>query len=92
MKKSRIVAGIALCAALAAFTGCGNNNKQNQASDSGKASSGKTKLQVWSFTDELGGFIDAPGYGYKATHPDVEVEYTMTPTDPGQTHYSCWRA
>jgi ABC-type glycerol-3-phosphate transport system substrate-binding protein len=81
MKKSRIVAGIALCAALAAFTGCGNNNKQNQAGDSGKASSGKTKLQVWSFTDELGGFIDAPGYGYKATHPDVEVEYTMTPTD-----------
>ena len=41
---------------------------------------GNTKLSLWSFTDELGGFIDAEGYGYKATHPNIEVEYTYIPT------------
>lgn len=77
MKKSSIILGIAACAALAFVTGC---NKKEGAS-SGDASSGKTKLAVWSFTDEIGGFLDAEGYGYKATHPNVEIEYTFTPTD-----------
>ena len=39
------------------------------------------KLTVWSFTDELEGFLNKEGYGYKATHPDVEIEYELTPTD-----------
>lgn len=75
MKKSSIILGIAACAALALVTGCDNKKKE------GADASGKTKLSVWSFTDEIGGFIDNPDYGYKVTHPNVEVEYTFTPTD-----------
>ena len=47
---------------------------------SNKTTNGKTKLSVWSFTDEIEGFLDAKGYGYKATHPNIEVEYTYIPT------------
>ena len=39
------------------------------------------KLSVWSFTDEIEGFLETKAWGYKATHPDVEIEYSMTPTD-----------
>ncbi|MBO4321271.1 MAG: extracellular solute-binding protein [Treponema sp.] len=39
------------------------------------------KLSVWSFTDELEGFLDESDYGYKDTHRNVEVEYSMIPTD-----------
>ena len=53
---------------------------KNDNNSSSKSNNGKTKLSVWSFTDELGGFIDAEGYGYKATHPNIEVEYTYIPT------------
>lgn len=42
---------------------------------------GKNKLSVWSFTDEIEDFLDAEDYGYCATHPEVEVEYTFIPTD-----------
>jgi ABC-type glycerol-3-phosphate transport system substrate-binding protein len=49
-----------------------------QKSGGGASSSGGTKLVVWSFTDELGGMIN--DY-YKAAHPDVTVEYSLTPTD-----------
>ena len=38
----------------------------------------RNKLVVWSFTDELEGMID--NY-YKPAHPDVAVEYSLTPTD-----------
>ena len=51
MKKSRIIAGAVLCAALAGFMSCQKN-------EAGKASSGKAssnKLVVWSFTDEIEG-------------------------------------
>ncbi|MBP5442681.1 MAG: carbohydrate ABC transporter substrate-binding protein [Treponema sp.] len=50
------------------------------------SSSGNNGLQVWSFTDEIEGFLNAESYGYKATHPNIEVEYTMIPTDwfPGK--------
>ncbi|MBO4320874.1 MAG: carbohydrate ABC transporter substrate-binding protein [Pseudobutyrivibrio sp.] len=75
MKKSSIILGLAACAALAFVTGC----KKTEGAAAGD--SGKTKLSVWSFTDEIGGFIDNPDYGYKVTHPNVEVEYTFTPTD-----------
>ncbi len=40
----------------------------------------ENKLSVWSFTDEIEGYLDAEGYGYKATHPNIEVEYTYIPT------------
>ncbi len=42
---------------------------------------GNTKLSVWSFTDEMYDFINAEGYGYKATHQDVGVECTLIPTE-----------
>ena len=38
----------------------------------------KTKLVVWSFTDELRGMIDKY---YVPAHPEVEVVYTLYPTD-----------
>ena len=41
-------------------------------------------LSVWSFTDEIEGFINAGDYGYKATHPNVEVGYRYIPTDQFQ--------
>jgi ABC-type glycerol-3-phosphate transport system substrate-binding protein len=44
----------------------------------GASSSGETKLVVWSFTDEVGGMIN--DY-YRAAHPEVTVEYSMTPTE-----------
>ena len=36
------------------------------------------KLVVWSFTDELQTMVDKY---YKLDHPDIEVEYSLTPTD-----------
>ena len=36
------------------------------------------KLVVWSFTDELQTMIDKY---YKVDHPDIEVDYSLTPTD-----------
>ncbi len=44
-------------------------------------SSSDKKLTVWSFTDEIEGFLNKEGYGYKATHPDMDIEYTYIPTD-----------
>lgn len=46
-----------------------------------KSTNGKTKLSVWSFTDEIEGYLDAEGYGYKTNHPNIEVDYTYIPTD-----------
>jgi ABC-type glycerol-3-phosphate transport system substrate-binding protein len=63
-----------MCVILAALVMLGACQK----SGGGSASSGETKLVVWSFTDELGGMIN--DY-YKAAHPDVTVEYSMTPTE-----------
>ncbi len=45
------------------------------------AEDSKGKVSVWSFTDEIEGFLDEPGWGYKATHPNVTVESTKIPTD-----------
>ena len=39
------------------------------------------QLKVWSFTDEIQEFLNKQGYGYRATHPDMEIEYTFIPTD-----------
>jgi ABC-type glycerol-3-phosphate transport system substrate-binding protein len=40
--------------------------------------SGPVTLKVWSFTDELDGMITKY---YKPSHPDVTIEYTLTPTE-----------
>jgi len=66
MKKILIV----LVAAAVLLSGCA---KKEEAS---KEASGK--LVVWSFTDELKTMIDKY---YTPTHPGVEIEYSLTPTD-----------
>ena len=38
-------------------------------------------LVVWSFTDELESMTSNLKYGYKKNHPDIELEYSFTPTD-----------
>jgi len=68
MKKALIVLGIVLM--LFSIIGC-------EKKDSGK-------LVVWSFTDEIANMVNAPGWGFKATHPGVEVEYSQTPSDQFQ--------
>lgn len=70
MKKSYVILStVAVAAMLFSVTSCGK-----------KSASGKNanKLVVWSFTDELQTMID--NY-YKPSHPNVEVEYSLTPTD-----------
>lgn len=72
MKKILLtLSAAALCAAV--FTGCG----KKESGASGKADS-SNKLVVWSFTDEIEGLVN--DY-YKPAHPDVQVEYSFTPTD-----------
>jgi ABC-type glycerol-3-phosphate transport system substrate-binding protein len=39
------------------------------------------KLTVWSFTDELANMINNPTLGFKAKHPEVQVQYSQTPSD-----------
>ncbi|MDR1898498.1 MAG: ABC transporter substrate-binding protein [Treponema sp.] len=63
---------VALLAALVVFGACGKGG------GGASSSSGETKLVVWSFTDELGGMIN--DY-YRAAHPEVTVEYSLTPTE-----------
>ena len=67
MKKALLV----LAAALLVFGAC-------QKKEAAPAASGPVTLTVWSFTDELDGMINKY---YKASHPDVTVEYTLTPTE-----------
>jgi ABC-type glycerol-3-phosphate transport system substrate-binding protein len=43
-----------------------------------KSAGDPNKLVVWSFTDEIGGLVN--DY-YRPAHPDVAVEYSLTPTD-----------
>ena len=68
MKKSKVIVGAALCTLMAGLMGCSKNSK----------ASNSNKLLVWSFTDELEGMVNEY---YKPSHPEVEVEYSMTPTD-----------
>ena len=69
MKKMQSLIAAAICAAAIVSTGCGKSNNSAKSSD---------KLTVWSFTDELQGMIDEY---YKPSHPNMQVEYSMTPTD-----------
>jgi ABC-type glycerol-3-phosphate transport system substrate-binding protein len=79
MKKIFVV----LLVALAVLGSC---KKQETASSTStapaatptQAASTGTRLVVWSFTDEVGDMINNQ---YKASHPDVTVEYSMTPTE-----------
>ena len=75
MKKTlSILAAAAVCAA--ALTSCNGGGKSSGGSSAAKEDSNKN-LVVWSFTDELEGLIN--DY-YKPTHPDMTVQYSLTPT------------
>ncbi len=40
----------------------------------------KSKLKVWSYQEDLEAYIDAGNFGYRTTHPDVDVTYVSIPT------------
>jgi ABC-type glycerol-3-phosphate transport system substrate-binding protein len=42
------------------------------------------KLVIWSFTDEIESLTNNRTWGFKATHPRVDVEYSQTPSDQFQ--------
>jgi multiple sugar transport system substrate-binding protein len=68
MKKALIILGVVLM--LFSISGCKKD--------------GKGKLVIWSFTDELANMTNNPTWGFKATHPGIEVEYSQTPSDQFQ--------
>jgi len=39
------------------------------------------KLVIWSFTDEIESITNNRTWGFKATHPKIDVEYSQTPSD-----------
>lgn len=66
MKKSRIIlSAIAAAAMIASVSSCGAKEEEK-------------KLVIWSFTDELQSMVD--NY-YKKDHPEIEIDYSLTPTD-----------
>lgn len=70
MKKSQIILSTMVAAAMViGAAGC---------SKGGASKAEAKKLVVWSFTDELQNMVD--NY-YKPSHPGIEVEYSLTPTD-----------
>jgi len=60
------------------------NQIQSNAPSQSNSMSVYDQLKVWSFTDELAYMIDNPTWGFKATHPGIEVEYSQTPMDQFQ--------
>jgi multiple sugar transport system substrate-binding protein len=70
MKKALIILSVLVM--LVCITGCPGGNKNSG------------KLVIWSFTDELANMTNNPNWGYKATHPGVDVEYSQTPSDQFQ--------
>jgi ABC-type glycerol-3-phosphate transport system substrate-binding protein len=57
--------------------GKGTSSGDRSAREAPKNTS-SSNLIIWSFTDELGGIIE--NY-YKRAHPDVKIDYSMTPTE-----------
>jgi len=78
MKKILLIAG----AVLILFSGCPKKTT-SQAGGSREAKVGG-KLVIWSFTDELANMTNNPNWGFKATHPGIDVEYSQTPSDQFQ--------
>ena len=70
MKRILLIAGVALLL----LSGC---SKKDAAQTAGKAADGGT-LTIWSFTDELGEMVEKY---YGPSHPQVKVDYSMTPTE-----------
>ncbi|MDR2702555.1 MAG: ABC transporter substrate-binding protein [Spirochaetaceae bacterium] len=70
MKKALVILGIVLI--LFSVSGCA------------KKEAGPNKLVIWSFTDELANMTNNPTWGFIATHPGIDVEYSQTPSDQFQ--------
>ena len=79
MKKILLIAG----AVLILFSGCPKKATSGSQAGSSKAAVGG-KLVIWSFTDELANMTNNPQWGFKATHPGIDVEYSQTPSDQFQ--------
>jgi ABC-type glycerol-3-phosphate transport system substrate-binding protein len=71
MKRIILIAGMALVL----FSGC---SKKGNAPAAGGGAADGSNLTLWSFTDELDNMTK--NY-YKPSHPGVNVEYTMIPTE-----------
>jgi len=78
MKKFLVIAG----AVLILFSGCPKKGASTSQAGGSRESGGK--LVIWSFTDELANMTNNPQWGFKATHPGIEVEYSQTPSDQFQ--------
>ncbi len=64
-----------LCSAALALLSCSGTANSSKDENPGK------KIVVWSYSSELGNMIDTPSFGYKAKHPGVQVDYSLTPVD-----------
>jgi len=53
-------------------------------SPQGNSTSISGQLKIWSFTDELAAITNSPNWGFKATHPRIEVEYSQRPFEQFQ--------
>jgi ABC-type glycerol-3-phosphate transport system substrate-binding protein len=80
MKKILLIAGIALIV----LSGCPKKQAAQSSSRPASGEGASGKLVVWSFTDELGTMTNNPTWGFKATHPGIDVEYSQTPSDQFQ--------
>jgi len=78
MKKFLVIAG----AVLILFSGCPKKGASGGQASTSKEAGGK--LVIWSFTDELANMTNNPQWGFKATHPGIDVEYSQTPSDQFQ--------
>jgi ABC-type glycerol-3-phosphate transport system substrate-binding protein len=61
-------------------TASSNNERHNYE----QTTQANGKLIIWSFTDELANFINKPFWGFKATHPGIDLEYSQTSSDKFQ--------
>jgi ABC-type glycerol-3-phosphate transport system substrate-binding protein len=78
MKRILLIAG----AVLVLFSGCPKKQTGQTSRTAGGEAGGK--LVIWSFTDELKNMTENPTWGFKATHPKIDVEYSQTPSDQFQ--------
>ena len=70
MKKSNVILStLAAAAMILSVTSCGKG---------GSSKAEEKKLVVWSFTDELQTMVEKY---FQADNPDIQVEYSLTPTD-----------
>ena len=65
MKKSNVILSVVAAVAMIMAVSCSKKSSEK-------------KLVVWSFTDELQTMVEKY---YQVDHPDVKVEYSLTPTD-----------